>query len=104
MPKRKIKKLPKFLKRYFWDVDFEKMDPSRSRIFVLGRLIECGDGKAAAWIRKTFDRDEVAKLLAYARIDPKSGNFWAVVFDIDRKKVLCIQKHYLEIRKRHWPY
>lgn len=104
MPKRKTKKLPKFLKKYFWDVDFEKMELPRSRVFVLRRLMEYGDKKAVAWMKGIFSRDEIAELLSYARIDPKSGNFWAVVFDIERKDVLCLQRHYLEIRRRHWPY
>lgn len=100
----KVKKLPEFLRKYFWDVDFKKMDMSSSRVFVLRRLIEYGDKRAAAWMKRFFSRDEITEFLSYARIDPRSGNFWAVVFDIERKKVLCIQKHYLEIRKRHWPY
>ena len=99
-----MRKLPNFLKKYFWEVDFEKIDFEGRKEYVLRRLLEYGDERGAAFLVSNFNRDEVAKLLSYARIDPKSANFWAIVFNIDKRKVLCLQKHYLEIRKQHWPY
>lgn len=99
-----IKKAPAFLKQYFWDIDFQKLDKNKSRLFILSRILEYGDEKAVDWMLKNFNRDEIVKLLSFARIDPKSANFWAVVLGIEKNKILCLQKHYLEIRKRHWPY
>jgi len=100
-----MKKLPKFLKQYFWDVDFEKLDLNKRRQYILGRILEHGNQQAVAWMKKNFSRDEVADVLFHFRsVSPKSANFWAVVFSIDKRKVLCLQKHYLEIRRMHWPY
>ena len=98
-------KLPKFLKKYFWDVDFEKLDFRSYRQYVLGRILEYGDENAVSWLGKNFTKNEIADVLFRFRfVSPKSANFWAVVFGIDKKRVLCLQKHYLERLRMHWPY
>ena len=98
-------KTPLFLKQYFWDIDFAKLDYRIHPRFVIERILEYGNEKAIRWMKQNFTKDDVAYVLFHLRgVSPKSANFWALIFGIDRKKVLCLQKHYLEIRKRHWPY
>ena len=100
-----MNKLPKFLKKYFWDVDFRKIDAQARSQYVLGRLLEYGDEKAISWMRKNFAKPQIEDVLFHYRsVSPQSANFWAVIFNINKKKVLCLQKPYLEIRRRHWPY
>jgi len=100
-----MKKLPKFLKQYFWDVEFRKIDTKAYSSDVLARLLEYGDERAMSWIKTNFTKREIEDVLFHYRgVSPISANFWALIFNIDRSKVLCLQKHYLEIRKRHWPY
>jgi len=101
----KLKNKPEFLKKYFWDIDFARLDLRSYPKFVLERILEHGDEKAVAWMRKTFTRDEIADVLFHLRgLSPKSANFWALMYHIDRKKVLCLQKHYLRTQRMHWPY
>ena len=96
---------PVFLKQYFWDIDFDKLDLKTHYQDILVRILEYGDEKAIDWMKRNFTKDDVANVLFHLRgVSPKSANFWALIFGIDRKKVLCLQKPYLEIRKRHWPY
>lgn len=100
-----MKKLPKFLEKYFWDVEFEKIDRKAYSYDVLTRLLEYGDEKAISWIKRNFTKQHIEDvLLHYRGVSPQSANFWALIFNIDRRKVLCLQKPYLEIRRRHWPY
>lgn len=100
-----MKKLPKFLKKYFWDVEFEKIDLRVRSQYVLARLLEYGDEKAISWMKINFTKHQIEDVLFHYRsVSPQSANFWAVIFNINKKKVLCLQKPYLEIRKRHWPY
>lgn len=98
------KKLPQFLEKYFWDVEFKELDMERSARFILKRILEYGDEKAIAWMRKNFSEKDVEDILINLRISPKSANFWAVIFSIDKRKVLSLQKSYLERRYRVWPY
>jgi len=44
-----MKALPKFLKPYFWDVDFAELDYKKYPRFVLGRILEYGDKRAINW-------------------------------------------------------
>ena len=97
--------LPKFLKKYFWDLDFEALDPPRHNQEVLVRILEYGDLQATLWMRKNFHRKEIEEVLTRRRaLSPRSANYWALIYNIDRSKVRCLQKSYLEMRKRHWPY
>ncbi|MBI5144705.1 MAG: hypothetical protein HZA27_00790 [Candidatus Omnitrophica bacterium] len=97
--------LPSALKKYFWDVDFGKIDAKAYSQDVLARLLEYGDEKAINWIKRNFTKHQVEDVLFHYRsVSPQSANFWALIFNIDKRKVLCLQKPYLEIRRRHWPY
>lgn len=96
---------PKFLKKYFWDIDVKSSAGKLRSPDTLLRLLEYGDEKAMGWVRKNFTKRQITDVLYRLRnISPKSANFWALKFGIDRKRVLCLQRHYLKIRKRHWPY
>lgn len=100
-----IKRAPAFLKQYFWDIDFNKLDLKIHYQDILVRILEYGDEKAIDWMKQNFTEGDIADVLFRLRsISPKSANFWALIFGIDRKKILCLQKRYLEIRKRHWQY
>ena len=96
--------LPKFLKKYFWDVDFNKLEVDKSRLFVLRRILEYGDEQAVQWMNNNFSRNEITKLLSFARINPQSANYWALVLGIKKENVLCLRKRYLAMRKKIWPY
>ena len=97
--------LPTFLKRYFWDVSFEKMDLEKRRVFVLKRVLEYGDEEAVFWMKNNFQPQEIEEVLTQFRgLSHRSANYWALIYDIDRSKVRCLQKPYLEMQKRHWPY
>ena len=100
-----MKKLPKFLKQYFWDVDFEKLDYTKYPKYVIGRILEHGDEKAISWMKNTFSRRDIVDALTINReLTEKSANFWAVVLDVKKEKVKCLNKSFLEIRKQFWPY
>jgi len=96
---------PKFLKKYFWDIDVKRSDGKLRSPDTLLRLLEYGDEKAMGWVKKNFTKRQITDVLYRLRnISPKSANFWALGFGINRKKILCLQKPYLKIRKKHWPY
>lgn len=100
-----VEKMPRFLKKYFWDADFKKISVTKNSQDLVARILEYGDEKAIRWMRKKFSKQEVAKLLSGSRaVTPRSANFWALIFNLDKRNILCLQKPYLEIRKKHWPY
>ncbi|MCM8766296.1 MAG: hypothetical protein NC920_05635 [Candidatus Omnitrophica bacterium] len=100
-----MSKLPRFLRKYFWDTDFEDIDKKTCSQSILARILEEGDERAVNWMLKNFNKEEIKEVLFQSRlVSPRSANFWAIVLGINRKKILCLQKPYLKIRRRLWPY
>lgn len=100
-----MKKMPKFLKRYFWDVDFDKLDYNKYPKYVIERILEYGDERSIAWMRHNFSRSNIVDVLTSSRgLTEKSANFWAVVLGVRKEGVKCLNKSFREIRKKFWPY
>ena len=101
----KIKKIPKNLRQYFWDVDVDKLDPSQKANFVIQRLLDKGNVEAVRWVNKHYTSSQIKKCFISLRdFREKVGNFWSLYLDIPKEKVICLQKPYLTMRKMHWPY
>lgn len=97
--------LPEYLRRYFWDVSFEKIDLEKSRVFVLKRVLEYGNEEAVRWMWKHFKKSEVKDTLSRFRgFSRKTANYWATVLEIPKEEVLCLKKRSLEEPKTIWPY
>ena len=100
-----MKKLPNFLKKYFWEVDFEKMDPEKHRVYVLRRIMNYGDEKAISWMWKNFTESEIRNiLLKYRDLSLKSANFWAVIVNVKKEDVKCLQRRLSKELMTAWPY
>lgn len=99
------RKLPKFLKKYFWDVKFEKVDPVENRVYVLKRILEYGDEKAVRWMWKNFKKPQIKDALCnYRGYTQKSANFWAFILGIPKEEVLCLKRRLLKEPGTIWPY
>ena len=100
-----MRKLPNFLKKYFWEVDFENMDPEKHRVYVLRRMMNYGDEKAISWMWKNFTESEIKNiLLRYRDLSLKSANFWAVIVNVEKKDVKCLQRRLSKELTTAWPY
>lgn len=97
------RKIPKYLHRYFWDVNPETIDLAKHRRYVIERLLEFGDQESVAWMKKTFPQDEIVEVLKIARaLTKKSANFWANVFGVPRDQLACFSKQSQEISNIIW--
>ncbi len=100
-----MKVLPKFLKGYFWDVDFKKICPEKNRLFILKRILNYGDEKAVNWMHKNFGDSEIKYALSNFRgYSRKSANYWVLVLGVPRGKVLCLKELSLKEPRTFWPY
>ncbi len=71
--------IPFELKKFFWDVDFEKLDLQNNRKFILERLLNFGTFETFHWIFTTFNNAEVRTLLkerGYQSLSKNSYYFW----------------------------
>lgn len=105
MKKRIESKLPKYLAPYFWDVEFNKLDPNKSKKFIITRLLELGNQRTLKWLINNYNLKIFRQVLQTTReLSPRSANFWVIYFNFDKKKIKCLQKHYLKQRQKVWPY
>ena len=76
-------KLPSFLRKYFWDVDFNNTDLKGNSFFVINRLLEYGDLKAISWLFKHAKRKQIEQVIKKSReLSPKTLNFWCLFFNL----------------------
>ncbi len=71
--------IPRQYKKFFWDVDFNKLDLEKHRKFILERFLNFGTFDTFKWIFKTFDSEEVQELIDKKGIHSLTRNsfyFW----------------------------
>ena len=96
---------PGFLEKYFWDIDFDKINLENRKIYVLKRILEYGDENAVDWMWKNFKKRDIKDALSNFRgYSLKTANFWALILDIPRKDVLCLKKRSSKEPRTFWPY
>ena len=98
-----MKSLPKFLKKYFWDVDFSQLDKKLHSRFIIERILEYGDKKSVNWMKRNFKPAQIKDIISKSKnLSPRSANFWQLIFQIDRNKILCLKKSFQERQKSIW--
>ena len=97
--------IPKFLKKYFWDVDFSKLDKKNYSQFIIERILEYGDERAIKWMRENFKLNQIKNVLQQSKnLSRKSANFWRFIFGLNKNKILCLRKSFQEKQKLIWKY
>ncbi len=61
-------KLPSFLIKYFWDVDFSNLNAKEYPVFIIERILEYGDEKAVNWALNNFSDFQVKRVLSSKKI------------------------------------
>jgi hypothetical protein len=80
-------------KAYFWDVDFDKLDKSRSRRLIIERVISLGNLSDIQLIKKIYTEVEIRQTLCnLAYLDPKTLNFASLLFNIPKTRFKCYTK------------
>ena len=83
--------IPEHLRALFWDLGLQDVELTAYPEYAIGRVLEYGDERAVAWMRETFARDEIEKVIrAERRLSRKSANFWALVYEIPAREVAAL--------------
>ncbi len=72
--------LPVSISKYFWDINPKKANPQKHPQYYIDRLLEIGNNKSIAWLKKTFGSNKIKHSLPTAKISKKSRNYWRLVF------------------------
>jgi hypothetical protein len=83
-------------KAYFWDVDFENLERSKSKRLIIERVINFGNLNDIQLIRKIYTEDEIRETLCNLKyIDSKTLNFASLLFNIPKTRFKCYSKKQL---------
>ena len=97
--------IPAQIKKYFWDVKIDKLNPAEYPYFVIGRILEYGDEDAVKWMTRKFQKSVITKtLLENRNISRKSAEYWAVTLGLPKNKIRCLKEFYQKRQKVHWPH
>ncbi len=100
-----MKTIPQFLKKYFWDVNFSKLNKEIYASFIIERILEEGDEKAVKWMRDNFDLNQIKNVLYKSKnLSSKSANYWQFIFNLKRDKILCLRKSFQKKQRLIWKY
>jgi hypothetical protein len=96
--KEKIQ-VPEFLRSYFWDVKFEELGVEKNAFLIIKRVLDRGNLHDIRWLVKIYGRDEIKKVVMKTRdLARPTGNFWADMLGLNKRKVPCLQKPYSPIQ------
>ncbi|MBW8049870.1 MAG: hypothetical protein FVQ77_05930 [Cytophagales bacterium] len=96
----KIMNLPKQL---FWDVDYEKIDYDKKRIFVIGRVLNFGTLDEIREVFKRYGVEEVKRCIVKATgLTERSENFWSRILDIPKENFRCYIRK--QLNPVQWSY
>ena len=101
----RLMKVPRNVKKYFWEIDAKKLNPDKYPEYVIARILEYGDREDVAWMLKHYSRNQIIKILENSRnLSQKSANYWVEYFDLPRRKILCLQKQFRGLSRAIWNY
>jgi len=97
--------LPIFLQKYFWDVNFSDVKKVENSQFIIERILEHGNKRAISWLFKNYFHKEIKEVIYKTRfLSPRSLFFWTIFLNLNKSKIKCLKKSFLERRKTFWPY
>jgi hypothetical protein len=65
--KRTTARLPRRLRRFFWDYDFARLSWKADRDLVIGRILAVGDWESLRWLRRRVSDPDLRAWLEYRR-------------------------------------
>ena len=96
--------IPKYLHRYFCELDPAQINPAERPDFVINRLLDQGNLAAARWVLQNFPSELIVQTLCtVGDFSPWSGRFWARYFEIPEDQVACLKPSRLRMRKMRDP-
>lgn len=97
--------LPAEFRQYFWDINASDLDPNRHSHYIINRLLDKGNLRAARWVLRSFTIETIKETFRKRRdFSPWNGRFWSHYLNLSEKEVACLNPSYLNQRKQLWPY
>jgi len=96
-------RLPASAKKYFWDINADKLDVSKHSRFVIERLLEYGDFPELRWLFQSYSRQKIANVLKNSRaLSLRSANYWSQILNVPKRDIRCLKKHFQTTQNQIW--
>ena len=93
------------LKKYFWEVDTNKLVLKKYPEYVISRILEYGDETAVRWLFRNFKKSYLKRVLSKRRdISAKTGNYWGLILGLPQNRILCLKKQSQNEQKKTWKF
>ena len=93
--------VPDHVLALLWDVKIQNPLPPEHYSFVIERILELGDVKQVKWMQKVFTKQQIVDTLTVSkRISVKSGNFYAVLYNLPRENLECFRAPFTQKQLR----
>ena len=93
--------LPTKLEPYFWDTPLKNISLLINANFVIERILEYGDREAFLWLKRKFTEQKIIEVLKTSRrLSAKTGNYFALIYNLPREELLCLRKPYTQKQNR----
>lgn len=82
--------LPDFLKKFFWDYDFQKLMRPGDRDLIIGQILQVGDWRSIGWSREQIGDDDLKHWILKHRgrgLSPRQMRYWQVILDLPDEQV-----------------
>ncbi|KUO62925.1 hypothetical protein APF79_14155 [bacterium BRH_c32] len=76
--------IPDEFKKYFWDVEFNKLNFKEHPKYILSKLMTYGEIEAIQWILKNLPQKEITDFVnkyGNTKLDRRSYLFWSKIID-----------------------
>lgn len=84
------RRLPRALRRYFWDYDFARLSWKEDRDLIIARILAVGDWDAHRWLRRRLPDAELRAWLMKRRgagLSNRHLRFWELILDLPHREV-----------------
>lgn len=86
---------------YFWDLDFEKLNPLDHKRIIIERVVSLGNLNELLQIEKFYGIPELVKVVKKINfLDAKTLNFIALVWGVPKTQFKCYHRKLLTTK--HW--
>lgn len=84
--------IPSFVKPFLWFSDLKKIDPQEDKERIILNVLDIGSKKATDWLFDFYPKSTIKKIIikqgAKGELSDKSLNYWTLVLNIDKTKLI----------------
>ncbi len=83
-------RLPRSLRRLFWDYDFAQLKWETDTDLIIGRILSAGDWASVCWLRARLPRPALREWIARRRgagLSARQLRFWELILDLPHSDV-----------------